>query len=129
MAFFKLLRSSPLSARIGLAVILINILAAILAPVISPYGETEIVGDVWLSASKDLFLGTDHLGRDLFSRLLYGARITIAIAFATVNPDFLFLGLPDDGDAVLRHILNVGRNIETVRPAEGRQRQARHNAH
>jgi len=89
MAFFKLLRSSPLSARIGLAMVLINIAVAILAPVIAPYGETEIVGDVWLSASKDHLLGTDHLGRDLFTRLLYGARNTIAIAFATTLLSFM----------------------------------------
>jgi len=88
MAFFKLLRSSPLSARVGLAMILISIAAAILAPVISPYGETEIVGDVWLSASKDHYLGTDHLGRDLLTRLLYGARNTIAIAFVTTLLSF-----------------------------------------
>ena len=88
MAFFKLLRSSPLSARIGLAMVLITIAAAILAPVISPYGETEIVGDVWLSASKDHYLGTDHLGRDLLTRLLYGARNTIAIAFVTTFLSF-----------------------------------------
>ena len=89
MAFFKLLRSSPLSARIGLAMVLINIAVAILAPVIAPYGETEVVGDVWLSASKDHLLGTDHLGRDLFTRLLYGARNTIAIAFATTLLSFM----------------------------------------
>jgi len=88
MAFFKLLRSSPLSARVGLVMVLITIAAAILAPVISPYGETEIVGDVWLSASKDHYLGTDHLGRDLLTRLLYGARNTIAIAFVTTFLSF-----------------------------------------
>jgi len=88
MAFFKLLRSSPFSARIGLAMVLITIAAAVLAPVISPYGETEIVGDVWLSASTDHYLGTDHLGRDLFTRLLYGARNTIAIAFVTTLLSF-----------------------------------------
>lgn len=89
MAFFKLLRSSPVSARIGLAMVLVTIFAAILAPVISPYGETEIVGDVWLSSGKDHFLGTDHLGRDLFTRLLYGARNTVAIAFVTTFLSFV----------------------------------------
>ena len=47
MASLSLLRESPLSARIGMAMILINIFAAILAPAVAPYGETEIVGDVW----------------------------------------------------------------------------------
>lgn len=88
MAFFKLLRSSPVSARIGLAMVLVTIFAAILAPVITPYGETEIVGDVWLSSGKDHILGTDHLGRDLFTRLLYGARNTVAIAFVTTFLSF-----------------------------------------
>ena len=88
MAFFKLLRQSPLAARIGLAMVLINIFAAIFAPVITPYGETEIVGDVWLPSSSDNYLGTDHIGRDMFTRLIYGARNTIAIAFMTTLLSF-----------------------------------------
>ena len=89
MAFFKLLRQSPLAARIGLAMILINVFAAIFAPVITPYGETEIVGDVWLPWSSDHLLGTDHIGRDMFTRLIYGARNTIAIAFITTMLSFV----------------------------------------
>ncbi len=89
MALFKLLRQSPWSARIGLAMILINIFAALFAPVISPYTETEIVGDVWMPMSMDHFLGTDHLGRDLFTRMMYGARNTIAIAFITAMLSFV----------------------------------------
>ena len=89
MAFLKLLRQSPLSARIGLAMILVNVAAAVFAPVITPYSETEIVGDVWLSSSKENLLGTDQLGRDLLTRLVYGARNTITIAFATALLSFL----------------------------------------
>jgi len=89
MNFFKLLRQSPLSARIGMLMVLINIAAAILAPVICPYSETEVVGDVWLSPNIDNLLGTDHLGRDMFTRLVYGARNTIAIAFVTTILSFV----------------------------------------
>ncbi len=89
MAFFRLLRKSPIIARIGLAMILLNIAAAVLAPVIAPYGETEVVGDVWMPMSSEHYLGTDHIGRDMFTRLLYGARNTIAIAFATTLLSFL----------------------------------------
>ena len=89
MAFLRLLRQSPLSARIGLIIILINILAAILAPAITPYSETEIVADVWAPNSSDNLLGTDNLGRDLFTRLLYGARNTIAIAIITTMLSFM----------------------------------------
>jgi len=89
MAFLRLLRESPLSARIGIGMILVTILAALLAPVISPYGETEIVGDVWTPSSSANWLGTDQVGRDLFTRLVYGARNTIAIAFATTMLSFM----------------------------------------
>lgn len=88
-AVINLLRSAPFSARLGLGMVCITLLAAILAPVIAPYGETEVAGEVWLSASKDHFIGTDNLGRDLFSRLLYGARNTIAIAFVITGISFI----------------------------------------
>ena len=83
MLFIKLLKHSPLSARIGIIIVLINIFAAIFAPLICPYGETEVVSDVWTTPSNDNLLGTDHIGRDMFTRLIYGARNTIAIAMVT----------------------------------------------
>ena len=89
MGFIKLLRQSPLSARIGLAMVLINVIAAVFTPYIAPYGETEIVSDVWMPSSSENYLGTDHLGRDLFTRLIYGARNTIAIAFITTLLSFI----------------------------------------
>lgn len=89
MSLMKLLRQSPISARVGLAMVLINIFAAILAPVIAPYTETEITDDIWLPSSSEHLLGTDHLGRDMFTRLLYGARNTIVIAFITTVLSFV----------------------------------------
>jgi len=89
MAFIKLLRQSPLSARIGLAMVLINVIAAVFTPLIAPYGETEIVSDVWMPSSSENYLGTDHLGRDMFTRLVYGARNTIVIAFVTTMISFI----------------------------------------
>jgi peptide/nickel transport system permease protein len=75
----------PISALIGILVTLLFVLAAIFTPWIAPYSNTEIVGDVWAPASAAHWLGTDNLGRDLLTRLLYGARITLFIAFlATV---------------------------------------------
>ena len=80
MVFLQSLKKSPLSARIGLAIVIINFAACIFAPVIAPYGETQIIGDVWQSPSSTHLLGTDQLGRDIFTRLLYGARNTISIS-------------------------------------------------
>ena len=88
MEFLKLLRKSPFSARIGLAIILINVAACFLAPIICPYGQTEVVGDVWESWNSTFYMGTDHLGRDLFTRLMYGARNTISIAFVITALSF-----------------------------------------
>jgi peptide/nickel transport system permease protein len=89
MNFAKLLKQSPLSARIGIAIVLINVFAAVFAPLISPYGETEVVNQVWKSPGQENLLGTDHLGRDIFTRLIYGARNTIAIAIATTFLAFM----------------------------------------
>ncbi|MGD9238925.1 MAG: ABC transporter permease [Desulfobacterales bacterium] len=90
MAVFKLLRQSPWSARIGMAMIGLNIIAAALTftPWL-PYTQTEVVGDVWLEASRENLLGTDHLGRDLFTRLMWGARNTIFIALITTALAFV----------------------------------------
>jgi peptide/nickel transport system permease protein len=77
-----LLKQAPWSARIGLLIILVNICTIFLAPHIAPYGETELVGDVWLPMSAEHLLGTDQVGRDMFTRVIYGARNTISIALA-----------------------------------------------
>ena len=52
------------------------------------HGETEVVGDVWAPPSSEAWLGLDNLGRDMFSRLVYGARTTITIALATTLLSF-----------------------------------------
>ena len=82
-AAMRELRKAPLSAKIGLLIIVTYILVAIFAPAIAPYGESEIVGpqfDLWSDAH---LLGTDHLGRDMLTRLIYGARNTVGIALIT----------------------------------------------
>jgi peptide/nickel transport system permease protein len=67
-------------AVIGLFIVAVNLMAAILAPMIAPYGQADLVGDVWAPPSLQFWLGLDSLGRDMFSRLLFGARTTISIA-------------------------------------------------
>ncbi|TPW27949.1 ABC transporter permease [Pararhizobium mangrovi] len=74
------LRRIPISAQVGILVTIAFVLAALLAPVIAPYSSTVVVGDVWEPMSAKHWLGTDNLGRDLFTRLLYGGRITLFIA-------------------------------------------------
>ena len=70
----------PVSALIGLFFTGGFFLMAAFAPLIAPYGLAEIVGDVWEPGSAAHWLGTDNIGRDLLSRMIYGGRTTILIA-------------------------------------------------
>ncbi|MCB2116837.1 MAG: ABC transporter permease [Rhodobacteraceae bacterium] len=79
----RALRSAPVTAGFGMLVILLYILVALLAPVIAPYAEREVVGAQFLPWDSTHLLGTDNLGRDMFTRLVYGARNTVGIAFLT----------------------------------------------
>lgn len=84
----RTLASAPLSAWFGMIVILIYVIAAVFAPLIAPFGEAEVVGKAYQPAGAEFWLGTDQIGRDLFSRLIYGARNTIGIAFMTTLLSF-----------------------------------------
>ena len=77
----KFIRTAPLTASFGMLVICMYILCAIFAPLIAPYGEAEILGGGFEPWSSTYLLGTDNLGRDVFTRLIYGARNTVGIAF------------------------------------------------
>ena len=70
----------PLSALIGLIFTGAYFLMALFAPFIAPYGMAETVGDVWEPMSRTHLLGTDSIGRDLLTRMIYGGRTTIFIA-------------------------------------------------
>ena len=82
-------RRIPLSALIGLILTSAIVLTAIFAPWIAPYDNGKVIGDVWAAASDKSLLGTDNLGRDLFSRMIHGARITLTIAGAATALSFI----------------------------------------
>ena len=76
------------SGVIGMLMFLTVVIAAVFAPWIAPYGPLEQnlkeskVPPVWSEeGSWDHILGTDNLGRDIFSRLVYGARVSLTVAF------------------------------------------------
>lgn len=82
-------RDMPLTAAFGVAVILIYILVSLVGPSLVPFGEGEVVGKEYLPWAAPYYLGTDKLGRDVLTRLVYGARNTVGIAFATTALAFL----------------------------------------
>lgn len=89
----KQVRRCPLSAQFGLVVTAAYVLVAILAPAIAPYGEAEVVGNQYEVWSEQFFFGTDQLGRDMLSRLIYGARNTVGIALLTTCLSFAIGGM------------------------------------
>lgn len=79
----------PLAAMIGLFFTGAYFLTAIFAGVIAPYGMAEIVGDSWEPWSAAHWLGTDTIGRDLLSRMIWGGQTTIFVAAAATALSFI----------------------------------------
>ena len=82
------MKNIPISAMIGLFFTSVYFIMAVFAPWLAPYGMAEIVGDVWEPSSSEFLLGTDSIGRDLLSRMIYGGRTTIFIATAATILSF-----------------------------------------
>lgn len=78
----ELVRSK--SATIGVAIILLWVFLAITAPIISPYSPTEITGSKLEFPSGEHWLGTDQIGRDILSRTIWGTRVVLLLAPASV---------------------------------------------
>ncbi|MGH2534405.1 MAG: ABC transporter permease [Thermomicrobiales bacterium] len=73
-------------AQVGGLIVLGLIVTALFAPVIAPYDPFELrVGTIKEGPSRDFLFGTDDLGRDLFSRMVYGSRITLQIGLISVS--------------------------------------------
>lgn len=85
----KFFKTAPLTAGFGMLVITIYIICAVFAPLIAPYGEAAILTSSYEPWTSTYLLGTDNLGRDVFSRLIYGARNTVGIAFLITALAFL----------------------------------------
>jgi len=80
--FIRLIKEKPLGV-VGGVIVLIVLLVAIFANFIAPYGMNEIhPADRLGPPSAQYWLGTDQIGRDLFSRIVYGARISISVGLA-----------------------------------------------
>ena len=114
-----------LSARIGLGIVVFFAFCAIFAPWLAPYGESEIVGDVWEPIGLfggEYFFGTDQIGRDMLSRLIFGARNTMALAIVSTAVSFTagavlgFIAATMGGyvDNVLSRIVDVCISIPTL---------------
>jgi peptide/nickel transport system permease protein len=100
-AAIKELTKAPLSAKLGFAIVFIYIFVSLFAPFLTPFGETEIVGKKFMEWDSQYLLGTDHLGRDMLTRVIYGARNTVGIALVTTVFTFVLGGISGIMAAVL----------------------------
>ena len=110
------LAKSPITARFGLLVILIYVLVALFAPFIAPYGEAEVFPIPYAPWSSEFVFGTDQIGRDIFSRLIYGARNTVGIAVATTALAFIIGGVLGLAAAIARGWLDqlLSRTVDVL---------------
>ena len=83
------LKKAPFTAWLGMIITSAYILIAVFAPLIAPYGESEVFPIPFAPWSEEFLLGTDQIGRDILTRLIYGARNTIGIAFVTTALAFV----------------------------------------
>ncbi len=79
----------PFTGWVGIFIVGVFVFVAIFAPWIAPYSESDSVADTWSAPSAAYLLGTDNIGRDLLSRVMYGARTTIGVALMTTILSFL----------------------------------------
>ncbi len=79
---------APVTAQIGLAIVALNVVIAVFGPAFAPYTQSQSVGATWDPPSAQMLLGADQIGRDMLTRLIYGARMTIGIAIVTTAISF-----------------------------------------
>ena len=110
------LRKAPLTARFGMIIILCYALVAIFAPVLAPYGEAEVFPEPYAPWGSVYIFGTDQIGRDIFSRMIYGARNTVGIAVATTFLAFLIGGILGLAAAINRSWLDqfLSRSVDVL---------------
>ena len=85
----KELRTAPLTAAFGMFIIFTYAVAGIFAPWIAPHGEAEVIASAFAPADENMLLGADQLGRDIFSRLMYGTRNSVGLALAATLLAFI----------------------------------------
>ncbi len=114
------LARAPFTAKLGLLIVTMYIIVGLLGPILAPFTQSEIVGSVWeparfqlrfgsldeslkenvifgipnvfqfIGGMSEFWLGTDNLGRDLWSRIIYGTRLTLFVALAASTISFLW---------------------------------------
>ncbi|KAF6604520.1 ABC transporter permease, partial [Bacillus sp. EKM417B] len=107
----------------GAVILFVIIMSAIFAPVIAPYSqEQQNLLDKFIAPGLEHLMGTDKFGRDIFSRILYGARISLLVGFASVVGS-IFIGtilgavagyFKGFADAVIMRLVDIVLSIPDI---------------
>ena len=110
------LSKAPPTAWFGMIVIFLYIICAVFAPFLAPYGEAEVFPEPFAPWSSEFIFGTDQIGRDILSRMIYGARNTVSIAVATTALAFLIGGTSGLAAAINRSWLDqlLSRSVDVL---------------
>jgi peptide/nickel transport system permease protein len=81
------------AAVLGFAVLALALACALFAPLLAPHAINEVIGTSWDPPSPEALLGTDNLGRDLLSRLIWGTRVTLFVSTLATLLAFLIGGV------------------------------------
>ena len=100
-ARFSRIGAMSTGSKIAMGILALIVLVSILAPQVSPYGPDEIF-DKWSAPSGEHLFGTDHVGRDIFARVLYGGRFSLMIGLCSTLIALFFGAIIGSVAAVVR---------------------------
>ena len=100
-ARFSRIGAMSTGSKIAMVILALIVLVSILAPHVSPYGPDEIF-DKWSAPSGEHLFGTDHVGRDIFARVLYGGRFSLMIGLCSTLIALFFGAIIGSIAAVVR---------------------------
>ena len=111
-----ILKKAPLTAWFGMIVFCCYIVVAVFAPWLAPFGEAEVFKVPFAAWDENHVFGTDQIGRDILSRLIYGARNTMGIALLTTILSFFIGGVLGLVAAIDRRYLDqvLGRAMDVL---------------
>ncbi|MCS7206609.1 MAG: ABC transporter permease [Dehalococcoidia bacterium] len=79
----RFLRQKPVGA-VGAVLVLLLVVTAVFAPLVAPHAPKETAFPAYLAPQRDFWMGTDNLGRDVLSRVLWGARLSLYVGLVSV---------------------------------------------
>ena len=104
-ARFSRISAMSLGSKIAIGILALVVLLSILSPFVSPYGPDQIF-DKWSAPSGEHLFGTDHVGRDIFARVLYGGRFSLLIGLCSTLIALFFGAIIGSIAAVVRKSLS-----------------------